>query len=164
MKIIDDKGRLFGKISLIDIIVVIIVIVLGFAVYSRFFTKEQTATAISSNDTFIYELRVNGVRDLTVNSLSVGDAVYEAVSDTYLGVISNIEVMDCYQETATLYGRYVMAPVENRYDLIITVDSEGLISSGRYYASRNYEISLNMTVTFYTKYCQTSAFVWSIEG
>ena len=164
MKIIDDKGRLFGKISLVDILVVMIVIVLGFAVYSRFFTQEQTAVGSVSNDEFTYVLRLNGVRSMTAEALRVGDAIYGTDNGTYLGTISNIEVKDSYQEFATVYGTTVVAPAENRYEVLLTIASEGLITSGKYYVSRSYELGANMTVGFYTKYCSTAGYVWSIEG
>jgi hypothetical protein len=163
VKIIDEKGRLFGKISLIDILVVVIVVVLAFAVYTRFFQKEQTAVAVS-NDTFTYELKIKSVRDLTANALQVGDVLYDSDNETYLGKISNISVTPSYTESVTADGVYVVAPMENRYDVVLTIDSEGLISAGRYYASRTYELSVNASVGFHTKYLTASAFVWSIDG
>ncbi len=161
MKLIDSEGRLFGKISVVDIIVVALVIVLALGVYTRFFTKETTSVT-ASDDKFTYQLAVNGVRDMTVNALSVGDKVYENENNTYIGVITDISVSDAYGEFATAEGKYVTAPLVDRKDVVLTIEAEGLISSGRYYASRTYELSVNMSVPFYTKYCTTTGNVWSI--
>lgn len=161
VKLFDKNGRLFGKISVIDILVIVIVIVLGFAVYSRFFTKETTAVA-TVNDNFEYQICVKGVRQLTADALRVGDRLYDSEHDTYLGTITAVEVKDSYGEYATLDGEYVVAPIENRVDVILTLSAEGLVSAGRYYASRTYELGVNSSLTFYTKYCCTTGYVWSV--
>ena len=161
MKIIDKNGRLFGKISFIDILVVIIVIVLAFAVYARFFTKTTTAVA-AINDSFEVQICVYGVRQLTADAFQVGDDVYESENDTYIGTITAIEVSDAYGEYATLSGEYVVAPIEGRKDVVLTLSSEGLVSAGRYYASRTYELGANASLTFETKYCCTTGYIWSV--
>lgn len=161
MKIIDKNGKLFGKISIIDILVVAIVIVLAIAVYSRFFTKTTTAVA-AVNDSFEYQLCIKGVRELTVDALRVGDKVYDSENNTYLGTITAIEVTDAYGEYSTLDGEYVVAPIEGRKEAVLTISADGLISAGRYYASRTYEVCANSTLTFYTKYCCTTGYVWSV--
>lgn len=161
MKIIDKNGKLFGKISVIDILVVAVVIVLIFAVYSRFFTKTTTAVG-TINDSFEFQLCVKGVREQTVDALRVGDSVYDSENNTYLGTITAIEVTDAYGEYATIDGDYVVAPVEGRKEAVLTIAADGLISAGRYYASRTYEISTNLSFTFYTKYCCTTGYVWSV--
>ena len=49
-KLVDEKGRLFGKVSLIDIFVILFALVLAVAVYLRFFTNETTSLR-GENDT-----------------------------------------------------------------------------------------------------------------
>lgn len=71
-KLVDEKGRLFGKVSLIDIFVILFALVLAVAVYLRFFTNETTSLR-GENDTFTYTLRVNGVRSWTVDGFREGD-------------------------------------------------------------------------------------------
>lgn len=161
-RIFDEKGRLFGRISVVDLLVVAVVLVLGFAVYSRFFTKETTATMVE-NDRFTYTLRIHNVRNVTAEALRVGDAIYAATNDTPLGVIRDIRVEDCYLETSTMDGSLVYAPSEDRYSIYLTVDAEGVISNDRYYASRTYELGVNGSVGFYTKYVQTSGTVWQLD-
>ena len=161
-KLIDEKGRLFGAVSIVDLFAVLLVIVLAFAVYSRFFTKETTALA-AVNDTFTYVLRVESVRQVTVDVLRVGDVIYDTDNDIKLGVITDIEYGDAMRESKRADGSYVYTPVENRYDVTLTISADGLISSGRYYASRSFEISANAQVWFHTKYCSTSGTVWEIK-
>jgi hypothetical protein len=160
-KFIDERGKFFGVISIVDLIVVAIVVVLAFAVYSRFFTNETTATAVT-NDTFTYELALRNIRSYTVDSLSEGDVLYDSENDTYLGTISEIRVTPAEKYSLTQDGTYVLGSIENRVDAYITIDATGLISNGRYYASRTYEIGVNAYVSFYTKYLSSSGTVWSV--
>ena len=160
-KFIDERGRFFGVISVIDVLVVVIVLVLGAAVYMRFFENEQTATAVS-NDEFSYQVMLRNVRSMTADAIRVGDSIYDTENGTLLGVVTNIETADAQRQLALEDGTYVMVPVENRYDVTITLDVSGLISNGRYYAARTYELSVNSDISFYTKYLSTSGVVWKI--
>ena len=56
-KLIDEKGRLFGKVSLVDIFVVLFACLMVFAVYLRFFSNETTSIRTDS-DTFTSTLTV----------------------------------------------------------------------------------------------------------
>ncbi|MGM9521138.1 MAG: DUF4330 family protein [Oscillospiraceae bacterium] len=160
-KFIDERGRFFGVISVIDVLVVVIVLVLGAAVYMRFFENEQTATAVS-NDEFSYQVMLRNVRSMTADAIRVGDSIYDTENGTLLGVVTDIEAADAQRQLALEDGTYVMVPVENRYDVTITLDVSGLISNGRYYAARTYELSVNSDISFYTKYLSTSGVVWKI--
>ena len=161
-KLVDEQGRIFGAVSVIDILVVLVVIVLAFAVYTRFFERAETAVSSSAQNTFTYEMRVPAVRQGTMESFRVGDKVYDSENDAVLGIITDIAVEDAMKETRLADGSYVLAPVQNRYDITLTIEASGLVADGRYYASKTYEINANAKLDFYTKYCTTTGLVWSI--
>jgi len=161
-KLIDDKGRIFGRISAVDILIVLVVLVLCAAIYTRFFTKTETA-AFVQNDSFSYQIHIRQVRFSTFDALEIGDTIYDSDNGTRLGVISDISYTPAMAESQLLDGTYVYAPVENRFDIMVDIQSDGLISGGRYYASRIYELNVNSRVEFYTKYCLSSGVLWSIE-
>lgn len=161
-KLVDEKGRLFGKVSLIDIFVILFALALAFAVYLRFFTNETTSLR-GENDTFTYTLRINGVRTWTVDGFQVGDKIWDTDHDTYLGVITGVEAVPATWEYDLMDGSSTVAGSENRYDVYLTVEAEGLISNGRYYASRTFELGANGTLYFYTKYCSVSGTIWAMS-
>lgn len=160
-KLIDEKGRLFGKVSLIDIFVLLFALVMAFAVYLRFFSNETTSIRADS-DTFTYAVKVEGVRQWTVDGFHEGDKMWDSDHDTYIGTITSVRAEPSVGEFTLADGSYKMAPREGRYDVYLTVEAEGLISNGRYYASRTYEVGTNSGIYFYTKYCSVSATVWSM--
>ena len=71
MKLIDNNGRLFGKISIIDVLVILVVAAMGAALYLKTNHNEITSTA-TSNDTITYQVLVSGVRTsrLLINKLA----------------------------------------------------------------------------------------------
>ena len=161
MKLIDEKGRIFGKISLIDIIVVALAAVLALGLYARFFVNEKTAL-VMAGDKFTYEIKISSVRTFTADALQVGDKLWEKDNDTYIGTITDVRREPATQVMKLLDGSYEVVPAENRYDVYLTVEGEGLVSNGRYYASRTFEISQNAVVNIYSKYCATGSVIWQI--
>ena len=160
-KLVDEKGRLFGKVSLIDIFVILFALVLAVAVSLRFFTNETTSLR-GENDTFTYTLRVNGVRSWTVDGFREGDELWDTDHDTYLGTITKVESAPAVWEYDLMDGSFKEAPARDRYDVYLTVEADGLISNGRYYASRTFEMGANATLYFYTKYCSVAATIWTM--
>ena len=56
MKIIDEKGRLFGKVNLIDLVVVLILVVAVAAVGMKLFGNKAVSAATSQQVTLTYEV------------------------------------------------------------------------------------------------------------
>ena len=75
MKVIDNNGRLFGKISVIDVLAILVVLALGAALYVK---SNQPHTGVSvPTQTITYQVRVDGAPEYLQNSIHVGDAVYD---------------------------------------------------------------------------------------
>ena len=55
-KIIDRNGRLFGFISVIDLLVIVVVAVMGFALYTKNTQMAITSTTANKTGTIIYFL------------------------------------------------------------------------------------------------------------
>ena len=162
-KIIDDKGRVFGRISIIDFIVIAIVIVLGIAVYLKFNVLEVTSN--SAETPITYEIKISGIRDYTIDGIQTGDILFDLNNDSgvSIGTIVSIASAPAQAASERLDGTFVIGNVEGRYDLTLTVEATGLESSGRYFINRTYEINANSIRTFYTKYCTFSATIMEIH-
>ena len=160
-KLVDEKGRLFGKVSLIDLVVVVLLVVLAAAIYVRFFGRTETARA--ADEQFVYQVLVENLRDASVNNLQVGDKLFSAESGTEIGTITDIKVSDAMMETTKTDGSFAYTHSENRKDVILTLRASGVISEGRYYAGRTFEINVNDAVDLCTKYCEFEGQIWSIK-
>lgn len=111
MKILDKKGRLFGVINIIDLVVILLlvgILIVGFGrrdtgIVSQAETKEALVT---------YE--VQEIRQITVDQIKVGDPLYHYDKGTYIGEIVNVEVKP-FTEKVDHRGEWIDAEVPNRY-------------------------------------------------
>ena len=155
-RIIDERGRLFGRISIVDLFVLIIAAVIILAVYVRFNTFSNPA---SSTDTInvTYVVGVHSVQLSNAISFRVGDKLYSRQNDEFLGTIMDIDIKETVAPGSLLDGTIVMASVEDRYDVMLTVSSQCSHSNGRYYADGIFELKTNSWERMYSKYHEIGA-------
>lgn len=148
---LDKKGKLFGKISVIDLGIIILLIVFALGVYLKFGVLEQTNTS-TTNEKITFTLKIPAVRMLYFDQLKVGDAMYESTDNTRIGEITDVYYEDAEVTYVDLDGQSVNGPAEGRYDIYVTVEGEGAISGGRYLMNRTYEIGVGSIRNYMTKY------------
>ncbi len=62
-KIMDERGRLFGVINIIDVIVILLAVVLVCGVYVKFSKNERTAAGSSDLQEVTYQMEIKTVRE-----------------------------------------------------------------------------------------------------
>ncbi|MBR4098437.1 MAG: DUF4330 domain-containing protein [Clostridium sp.] len=163
MKIIDKNGRLFGKISVIDVVVIAVVAALATALYMKNNTLEHTSTSVS-NDVITYQVLVNGARTYVGDVIQCGDQLFDPERSTggSLGTIVDIQRLEGTKLAEFNDGTVAMAPVEDGENILLTVEGSGMISNGRVLLNRIYDLGVNSSRTFCTKYAQFTATVIDI--
>lgn len=163
-KIFDEKGRLFGVLNILDLIAVVVVAALVFAVALRLSrTERYTDTGpVESGVEFSYTFRITGVRDYTVNAIRRGDEFFSNTNES-LGKVVDISVSEAYENSETADGGIVSVRVPDRYEVVLTLETRGEIRGGRYY-SDGAEISANAGISIHSKYVVTGGTVQSIIG
>jgi hypothetical protein len=164
MKLMDENGRLFGKVSVLDLLVVLVVVVLALALS---FKKEQTHTGTSiPQQTITYQILVRGVRSYVVDAVQVGDLLYDQDYTTggTLGEILDIQTFPGDKMTEMKDGSIEFLEMEDCQNLLITVQGNGILSNGHYQINRIYELGVNASRNYYTPYVQFTGTVMSIEG
>lgn len=151
-----------GKFNIIDgiIILVIIVLICGAVYKFRGLDKTKKNTAMTP---ITYEFTIESLRNYAFENLQVGDTVYDYTSGNAIGTISNIEWKDAVDPFYTIDGQTVEAPVENRYDAVVTVEAQASESDGVYFVDRTYEICVNSQRKIYTKYVDCTAVITGIN-
>lgn len=149
-KIIDDRGRLFGLISFIDVIVILAVAVLAVAVFSRF-TVRDNPLASPSTVKVTYTVIAPAIRLSTAEQILAGDNLYTDMG-VFIGTITEVSWKDAYAPEATLDGTIRMGRVHDRFDATLTVEAQCSFRDGRYYANRVFELSANAEHRLQTKY------------
>lgn len=111
MKLIDNKGKLFGLINIIDLTTVLVLGLLVFGGVKRL--KSQPIVVDKTSEAFI-TYRVEDVRMATVDNVVIGDPLYHYDKGEYIGVIEEVE-FKAFEEALESNGEWVMAPIPGKY-------------------------------------------------
>ena len=152
MKLLDENGRLFGKISIVDVLVLLAAVMVVAAVYVK---GHMPQTGNSALNTVVYQLLVENQPDYVVDAIRMGDQMYDRERSTggSLGEIVHIEVTDGYAQGTLVDGTYGMFPTEGHYNILLTIEGKGLIAAdGAVALNRIYDIGVNSNRYFNTKY------------
>ena len=164
MKLIDRNGRLFGKVSVIDLIVVTVVLVLAVALNMKNNHLSHTSTSVT-NDPITYQVLVSGSRNYVADAIREGDLMFDQdrSSGGTLGKILSIEVLPGSKMAELNDGTVEVIPAEDCVNLLLTVQGEGIVSDGRVLLNRIYDLGVNSARNFYTKYAQFTGTVTDIQ-
>ena len=150
-KIIDDRGRLFGRVSVIDVFVLIVAVVLIAAAYMRFSIFENPVTSPATVDV-TYTVRIPAVRMSAAMLMRPGDRLFSTETGANIGTITNVDITDSLVPEPLVDGTWVLARAHERYDVLLTVSAQCSYSNGRYYADRTFELNANSENRIHTKY------------
>lgn len=105
MKIINEKGKLFGLINILDLVTVILIIAVVFGAYMKFFQGKGDIQILTSDKTkeMEYVVRLGPNYEAFYQQLKVGDKIAE--NKRYLDAeITAVEIVDYYRAAADENG------------------------------------------------------------
>lgn len=163
MKIIDENGKLFGKISVIDLAFIICLIVL--VIFALLKTGINKAEIFVPKEEYLATYKVTGASESTVKSLSLNDKVYSDNDNSYIGTIEKIDVVPAELLTKTTDGKMIYCKSPNKYDIILTISHKGHKDSQKgLVISKGYNIQANLQRTIYTRYVSFASTVIDIKA
>ncbi len=153
--IVDEKGRLFGKINLLDILIVVIIIGVVVAVAYKL-NNSKVITPFTQKDKIVTVLTADEVIEEIASTLNVGESVRDRVTGASFGVVKSIEVNPSISYTSNSNGEIVKSTRPGYKSLIITVEGEGVYSNSNvtfgnndYYINKQYEIRIDNTSIYF---------------
>ena len=87
MKWMDEKGRLFGKINIFDLLVILLVLVGVIGIATRLIQREETALNYQKA---VSQIEIEDSWEFVANAFSVGDVLYE--EGVKLGTVTAVEI------------------------------------------------------------------------
>lgn len=160
-KIIDENGRLFGLVSIIDVLVVAVAAVLVFALYRKDNTM-PIASVADPMDNITYQVAITNMPQGRWESLRVGDTLYDKETGYPVGTIEAIQDEPCVISMLKADGTYVMAPIKDRLNVTLTVKAQALVDARQhYYINRNTIVAAGWGMELYTV---TSLFNGTVMG
>ena len=143
---IDDKGKLFGKISIVDlfVILVIVVAIVGSVIA---FGKVKGGEVLTENKAILSQdstldklevrLRLKEVRSMTKDAIHIGDGVYTKDTGKYLGEVIGVETEPAKRIITGNDGRAAEIEVPERMDVIMILEVAGKRTDDGYFTGNN---------------------------
>ena len=135
---IDKNGKIGGKVSVIDLIIVIILLAaLAFVAY-RFLTKDRSGVI----NTQPYTMSMTGteVSNYVVENIELGARVYDDSENNVLGYVTDVQTGPGYHYTTDADGGTVALYPDDSSSVVVTcrgegtLDANGLLIGGSRYA------------------------------
>ena len=159
--IIDEKGKLFGKVSVIDIAIVCVILAVIAGLCVRYGNK--ITGAVESEKNFRYVMKVEKIRDCSVAALEKKGALTDKKSEKNMGEVVDVVSEPATVESTTADGVVTYASYPERRTCYVTIDAHGKESDENYILEDATELSVGRTVDLYTKYIKTSGTIVSVE-
>ncbi len=154
-------GKLFGKISIIDLAAILVVLVLIAGVAMRF--SGNQAVSVSTGQAIECVVKVENVRMQTVNALQKGGAVFDQESKEYIGDITGVAEEPGTTMLLMENGEYREVPTEGRYNAYVTIAFTGSVSDAGYYTATNRQMSVGGTLEMNAKFSQCEGKIFSVR-
>ena len=166
--IIDEKGKLFGKISIIDIAVVLILILAivgGVVIYNKTGsgkvspTDNSLVTNTDSLDDLCIEFQLSDVRDITKNAVAKKDKIYSDSTGDYIGEVIRIDSKPFRNSITGTDGTIIFADVPEKYELTIYVKTTGQHTDTGYYLFQNTHLAVGESFAIKTETIKTTPII-----
>jgi hypothetical protein len=151
MKIIDSKGRLFGKVSIIDILVLLVIVAVIAGVYILFIKNDNTPL-IAKSDKILTVFYTEEVHSFVKDSIKIGDQVRDRVTNAYFGKVVKVETGNSVSFGVNSAGEVIQSPKDGFISIKIFVEGDGVYSDadvrfGSYifYSNRPFEVRFGKT-------------------
>lgn len=120
MKIVNEKGKLFGIINIIDLAVLLVLVLLVVGGAQRLKSKPIVASGTSNA---ILTFEVSDVRFATVENIIEGDPIYHYDKGGFIGNIEEV-TYEPYKEPVEFEGKWVNMEVPEKYVATFKVNAE----------------------------------------
>ena len=136
---IDKDGKLFGKINIIDLL--LIVLIIGVAAFLFIKIKGRNTGTVTPQTQNMYEMKfyVEEVEDFVVEGMKDGENLYDDSKNMNLGKIIDIDVEDGFEFNPNDLGILVKSSKEGYSSMEITTNvnatpfENGIMVSGNKY-------------------------------
>lgn len=159
---IDKNGKLFSKISVIDIIIVLAIILCIGAAFIRFsgLLGDNTTTPVNIE----YTVKVERIREKSADAFMKKGSLYSSLSDaTYLGEIVDVAVKPNESYDTLVDGTIAKTSATDRYDVYVTVKSDGKQTQTALYTSNGKHIQLGATEYIATKWVAAESKIVNVK-
>lgn len=151
---IDSKGKLFGKISIIDILIILVVLA-GTAGLAYKVNNSKTITPFTKTDDIQVVFSADEIPEFVAKVMKVGDIVKDPIKGTVFGKVKDIKKGTSISRVETADGRIVVAERPGYVSLKVTIEGKGIYTNSGitfdnadYYIGKSLEIRVGNTAIY----------------
>ncbi len=145
---IDEKGKLFGKINVIDlVIIVVIVAVVGILGYRFLGPASNVMGGDNGGQTATVKFYIEEASDFVADKVKVGDKCSDESRNINLGTVTNVEIGDAVSIGTNAEGQLVKTSKPDHKSMIITAEvpatefEHGAVIGGvKYYVGHSFTL------------------------
>ncbi len=157
----NKDGNIKGKFNIIDLLVIVLIIAVIAGIFVRFGSK--ITTAVKSDEEFEYTVKLESVRQYTVDALEKKGKLSDKKATVDLGEIIDVRTEPASFLSETADGRMVYAKQPGRYTVYVTIRTRGKESDNSYITADSEELSVGRNTEIYSKYVHTTGFITSVK-
>lgn len=153
MKIIDKKGKLFGKVSIIDVLTVLVILAMvSWFVWARIGRNLQSEVA-SREQPIEFTVVINAIRKTTAEAIEKGDRMFEFKTGAFVGTVESVSTEPADVLLAKEGGVMLRVEDSKRVDTFVTITSTARVSED-VITVNGVEIRVGATIGLKSKYVQ----------
>ncbi|MDK2799501.1 MAG: hypothetical protein PWP27_858 [Clostridiales bacterium] len=144
--LLDEKGRLFGKINIIDLFIIFVIIgAIGGAFYK--FGKANVGPIVKQ-DNIIIKFYAEEAPEYAAKAVKKGDIATDDSKNTYFGIVTEDPVVKGSLSFGTnSEGQFVPSSKPGMASVLITVEGKGVIgTNGAVFGGVNYGVGHSMAL------------------
>ncbi len=162
----NSKGKFFGKISIVDILIIAVITVAVVGAYFRF-NGNNVAAEVTTTD-FYYTMTISEIRENNKNLLEKSslntDFRLAGKIESSMGTLIDVKVEDSTAFVEKTDGTVVVAEVPDKYNLKLAFKVSGTENDSGFFTPELQEICAGKEYTVTNLYCTVAGMVervWS---
>ena len=156
------KGKIFGIINIIDLLIVIVVIGVVAGIFVRFGLTSNKG--FGSASTFNYVVKVDNIREFTAKGIEQKGDVFAEKTNVKIGEIIDVSIVPCQDDEITLDGNRKFFERPDRYTAYVTIKAKGTEHAGAYYDADKKEVGIGRESKICTKHISTNGIIISLNS
>lgn len=155
---LDKNGRLFGKVNIIDALIVVMVILLAFAAVYRFTASGMVRT---TDQRVRFTLMIEGVREFTIPYYQIGLRCFDARNREFIGVIAGVAYEPLTAAQTLLDGTVILAERPDIFRVFVDIEAYARETPSAILVEGAYELNVGRRINLLTKFIDVEGIVIS---
>lgn len=155
MRFLDEKGRIFGRISIIDLVIVLVLLTAGgWFAYAKF-SKNLGQSIAAREQPIEFTIIIQAIRPTTADALRKGGKVFEFKTGAALGAITGVKTESAEIWTINEDGKWLRTRDSGRLDAYVTIASTARVGENTITVN-GVETRVGLSIGITTKWAQVN--------